>query len=99
MIARNYRIRLSIATAAALLIGGAWAPLAMAQSANSQPDGPVACDAFQRQDHGSWTVLRPATIHPNGVAINLAPGQTFAPNQIYNGVEVTAVLDRNCGNP
>jgi hypothetical protein len=35
--------------------------------------------------------------------LNLAPGQTFAKNQFVGnqfvgGVEVTTVLDRNCGN-
>jgi hypothetical protein len=43
-------------------------------------------------------VLRPATIYPQGVAMSFAPGQTFTPNQLVDGIEVTAVLDRNCGN-
>jgi hypothetical protein len=46
----------------------------------------------------SWTVLRPATISPNGVELNLAPGETFAKNQFLHGIEVTTVLDRNCSN-
>lgn len=85
-------------TAAALLLGGAAPHMAMAQAANRLPDGPVTCDAFQRVGNGSWTVLRPATLYPNGQTLNLAPGQTFAPNQMYEGFEVTAILDRNCGN-
>lgn len=72
--------------------------LAMAQGVNSLPDGPVACDAFQRSGHGAWMVLRQATICPNGVPLRLAPGQTFAPNQTFGGFEMTAILDRNCGN-
>jgi hypothetical protein len=71
---------------------------AIAQGINSLPDGPVACDAFQRSGHGAWTVLRQATLYPNGVPLMLAPGQTFAPNQTFSGFEVTAILDRNCGN-
>jgi hypothetical protein len=71
---------------------------AIAQGVNSLPDGPVACDAFQRSGQGAWTVLRQATIYPNGVPIMLAPGQTFAPNQAFDGFEMTAILDRNCGN-
>jgi hypothetical protein len=35
---------------------------------------------------------------PQGVQLNLAPGQTFAKNQFVSGIEVTTVLDRNCGN-
>jgi len=84
--------------AAALLVSGGLLHSAMAQAVNSLPDGPVACDAFQRQGYGSWTVLRPATLYPNGVPLNLAAGQTFAPNQMFQGFEVTALLDRSCGN-
>jgi hypothetical protein len=61
-------------------------------------DGPVACDAFRRHNFGSWTVLRPTTVVSGGVAMRLGPNQTFVPNQTVAGVEVTAVLDRNCGN-
>ena len=91
-------IRCTAITAAVLAFGCAIPQLAMAQGANSLPDGPVACDAFQRVGNGSWTVLRPETLHPNGVALSLSAGQTFAPNQIYGGFEVSAILDRNCGN-
>ena len=34
---------------------------------------------------------------PRGVQMNLAPKQTFAKNQFVGGIEVTTVLDRNCG--
>lgn len=84
--------------AAALLLGCAAPHLAMAQATNSLPDGPVTCDAFQRVGNGSWSVLRPATLYPNGQTVNLAPGQTFAPNQMHEGFEITAILDRDCGN-
>jgi hypothetical protein len=30
--------------------------------------------------------------------MTLAPRQTFAKNQFVDGIEVTTVLDRNCGN-
>jgi hypothetical protein len=91
--------RLRTAVAAAVLSFACAIPqLAMAQGTNSLPDGPVACNAFQRVGNGSWTVLRPETLYPNGVSLGLAAGQTFAPNQMYEGFEVTAILDRNCGN-
>ena len=86
----------SFAAVAATLVLGVSALPVLAQS--SFPDGPVACDAFQRGPNGSWTVLRPATISPNGVQLNLAPGETFAKSQFLYGIEVTTVLDRNCGN-
>jgi hypothetical protein len=85
------------AAAATLFVGGASALPGMAQSIAGS-DGPVACDAFQRDTNGSWMVLRPTTISPQGIQLNLAPGQTFAKNQFVGGIEVTTVLDRNCGN-
>jgi hypothetical protein len=88
----------TLTIASTLVVGCTLPNLAMAQSVNSLPDGPVACAAFQRGGHGSWAVLRPATIYPNGVPLSLAPGQTFAPNQLFEGFEVSAILDRNCGN-
>jgi hypothetical protein len=88
----------ALMTSAALLLACASPFLARAQSVNSLPDGPVACSAFQRSGYGSWTVLRPATLYPQGVPLSLAAGQTFAPNQIFDGFEVAAILDRSCGN-
>ena len=85
------------AAAAGLLLGCAWACPAMA-NVYAGGDGPIACQDFQRGPNGSWTVLHPTTIEPQGVAMNLAPGQTFAKNQFVDGIEVTTVLDRNCGN-
>jgi hypothetical protein len=82
-----------------LLFALAAAPCpAGAQGANSLPDGPVACSDFHRSGYGSWTVLAPTAIYPRGTALPLARGQTFAPNQMFDGFEITAILDRNCGN-
>jgi hypothetical protein len=95
----TYRdIKVCISIVVALLLSSGSLHTAMAQGVNSLPDGPVACDAFQRSGYGSWTVLRPATLYPSGVPLSLAAGQTFAPNQILQGFEVTALLDRSCGN-
>lgn len=76
----------------------AWPHAGRAQPVNSLPDGPIDCAAFHRSADGSWTVLRAAAIHPRGASLNLASGQTFAPNQMVQGFEITAILDRNCGN-
>ena len=89
-------LRIPSAAVAASLFLGVCAQPVLAQS--SFPDGPITCDAFQRGPNGSWTVLRPATISPNGTELNLAPGETFAKNQFLRGIEVSTVLDRNCGN-
>jgi hypothetical protein len=86
-----------VAACAAIFFGCATAHPAIAQSV-SRSDGPIACGEFQRGPNGSWTVLRQTTINPQGVRLNLAPGQTFAKNPFISGIEVTTVLDRNCGN-
>jgi hypothetical protein len=86
-----------VAAAAAVFFGCVTAHPVMAQNV-SESDGPIACGNFQRGTNGSWTVLRPMTISPQGVQLNLAPGQTFAKNQLVSGIEVTSVRDRNCGN-
>jgi hypothetical protein len=75
-----------VITAAVLAFGCAVPQLAMAQGVNSLPDGAVACDAFQRVGNGSWTVLRPETLYPQGVPLGLASGQTFAPKPDLRGV-------------
>lgn len=93
---RKAATRLSIAAAGALVFGVA-SPLG-AKAATVYSDGPIACSAFARGANGSWTVLRATMIAPQGIAINLAPGQTFSKNQWVGGIEVTTVLDRNCGN-
>ena len=87
-----------LAPAAALFFACAWTHAGMAQNANI-PDGPIVCGDFQRGADGVWTVLQPTTIQSQGVAMNVTPGQTFAKNQWVGGIEITTVLDRNCGNP
>jgi hypothetical protein len=82
---------------AALLVASGGTRSAGAQVVSGS-DGPIACGDFQRGPNGVWTVLRPTTIRPEGVQMTLAPRQTFAKNQFVDGIEVTTVLDRNCGN-
>jgi hypothetical protein len=96
MIDRHKRARASMIAAAGLLAGLASAGPALAQV--RMPDGPIACRDFARNGYGDWTVVRPTTIITHGMAMRLAPGQTFMPSEMVNGVEVTAILDRNCGN-
>ena len=87
-----------VAAAAMLAALGALPAMSSAQT-NSLPDGGIACGDFARGANGQWTVLRPATISPHGTVLNLMPGQTFTPSEMVGGIEITAVLDRNCGNP
>lgn len=87
--------RLSLVAAGLLL---AAAPV-YAQVGMTDPDAPVACQAFERSGSGSWTATAPTTLdYNNGMSLAIAPGQTFSPNQTVGGVEVTSTLDRHCGN-
>lgn len=89
---------LSLAAAALPLTGGTAAP-AYAQVSMTDPDAHVLCPAFQRSGHGAWTATAPVTLDfSNGLSIRVAPGQSFVPNSTTGGVEVSAVLDRHCGN-
>jgi hypothetical protein len=96
MIDRHKRARFPVIAAAGMLAGLAWAGPALAQV--NRPDGPIACRDFARNGYGDWTVVRPTTISPRGARMHFVAGQTFMPSEMVNGVEVTAVLDRNCGN-
>ena len=91
-------LRLNVAAAALLLIGSAAVPV-YAQVSMTDPDAAVACGAFQRYAGGTWTAVAPTTLdYNNGVSLRIAPGQSFTPNATVGGVEVTATLDRHCGN-
>ncbi len=91
-------LRLSLAVAGLLLAGVAAAPVC-AQVSMTDPDAPVTCGAFQRWGGGSWTAVAPTALnYDNGMSLSVAPGESFAPNQTVGGVEVTATLDRHCGN-
>ncbi|HJU20730.1 MAG TPA: hypothetical protein VJ770_30140 [Stellaceae bacterium] len=96
MTTRQKWTRSVIVAAAGVFAGLAWAHSGMAQART--PDGPIVCRDFARNGYGDWMVMRPTTISPDGMTMRLAPGQTFAPSQMVGGVEVSAALDRNCGN-
>jgi hypothetical protein len=93
---RQRLMRTAIIAAAGLSAGFVSACPALAQIGAS--DGPIACHDFVRNGYGDWRVVRPTTISLAGVRMNLAPGETFMPSELVHGIEVTAVLDRNCGN-
>ena len=90
---------LSVGLAAAVLFLGAGIVPGHAQAGMTDPDAAVACRAFERTGGGAWTATAPSTLaFDNGMSMHVSRGQSFAPNQTFGGVEVSAVLDRNCGN-
>ena len=60
-------------------------------------DLPVACDAFQHQPLGAWTVLRDTTVATDNATLELPAGRTFATGDTFEDVDVTGLLDRYCG--
>ena len=84
----------AIAGAALLLAAGP----GLAQTGMTDYDASVQCSAFQRSGHGAWTAVAPVTLDFGNFAIPIAPGRTFSPGSTTHGVEITAVLDRHCGN-
>jgi hypothetical protein len=94
----GYAVVSGIAAAALLLSAVATAP-AYAAPGVTEPDAAVACQAFQRSGNGGWTATAPTVLNfTNGTSLAISPGATFAAGNTIGGIEVTAVLDRHCGN-
>lgn len=89
-----------VAFAAASLLATAAATLPThAAPSVTDLDAAVACQAFERWGNGAWTATAPTSLSfTNGTSLSVTPGETFATGGTTGGVEVTAVLDRHCGN-
>lgn len=61
-------------------------------------DGPIPCDAFSRNTAGSWRVLAPVTLEVGGTLYSPMVGTTFPAGASENGIEMSDVLDQQCGN-
>jgi hypothetical protein len=80
----------SIAVGAILLVLSAGPSLA-------QRD-PVPCSAFSRNASGGWTVRAPVMLDLGGTLLAPMVGTIFAAGSTMHGIEMSDVLDRNCGN-
>jgi hypothetical protein len=58
----------------------------------------VPCDAFTRTSYGAWRVLGPVMLDLNGRLYAPMVGTVFPAGASHNGVEMSNVLDRQCGN-
>jgi hypothetical protein len=58
----------------------------------------VPCDAFARTSYGAWRVLDPVMLDLNGRLYAPMVGTTFAAGSMQNGIEMSDVLDQQCGN-
>jgi hypothetical protein len=92
---RNARKPLCYAAAAAALLLTAGAT----QPAAARPGDPsLPCPAFSRNAYGGWTVLAPVMLNLSGSIYSPTVGTTFAAGSVRNGIEMSDVLDRECGN-
>ena len=58
----------------------------------------VPCSAFSRNAYGGWTVLAPVMLDLGGSLYSPTVGTTFAAGSTHNGIEMSDVLDQQCGN-
>ena len=81
--------RLAVIAAVVLLLG---AGSSLAQSAS------VPCSAFARNNVGGWRVLAPVMLDLNGRLLAPTVGTVFAAGSTQYGIEMSDVLDQQCGN-
>jgi len=60
--------------------------------------GAMPCSAFSRTAHGGWRVLSPVMLDLNGRLYSPTVGTTFAAGSATNGIEMSDILDEQCGN-
>ncbi len=58
----------------------------------------VPCSAFARNAYGGWKVLDPVMLELNGRLFAPTVGTTFPAGSSQNGIEMSDVLDQQCGN-
>jgi hypothetical protein len=92
---RDSRKPLHYAAGAAILLlaAGATQPAAARSGDPSLP-----CPAFSRNAGGGWTVLAPVMLDLGGVLYSPTVGTTLAARSMRDGIAMSDVLDRECGN-
>jgi hypothetical protein len=91
---RNRPYRSAITAAAVLLLGAGTVHPVVAKAA----DAPIPCSAFVRNAHGGWRVLSPVTLDFGGLLYSPMVGTTFVAGSTEHGIEMSDVLDQQCGN-
>jgi hypothetical protein len=92
--ARNNLCRLAMAASAVLIVGAGTTHSVVAKAA----DGPMPCSAFARNTNGGWRVLAPVTLAVGGSLYSPMVGTTFAAGTTQDGLEMSDILDQQCGN-
>lgn len=93
-ISRHGLGRLATGAAVVFLLGLGLSHSGIAKAA----DGPIPCSAFGRGAAGSWRVLAPVTLNLDGRLYSPMVGTTFAAGSTQRGIEMSGVLDQQCGN-
>ncbi|HWB52304.1 MAG TPA: hypothetical protein VG651_24575 [Stellaceae bacterium] len=90
---KHYHKRLCAgAVAMSALLTAAAPPPAQAQSE------PIPCSAFARGPSGGWQVLSPVMLDLGGRLYSPTVGTVFPAGATQHGIEMSDVLDRQCGN-
>jgi hypothetical protein len=58
----------------------------------------VPCSAFSRNGSGGWRVTGPVMLDLGGRLLAPMVGTTFNAGSTMHGIEMSTVLDRECGN-
>jgi hypothetical protein len=58
----------------------------------------MPCSAFARNVYGGWKVLDPVVLDLNERLFAPTVGTTIAAGSMRNGIEMSDVLDQQCGN-
>jgi hypothetical protein len=85
---------LALAAVAVLIVGAGTTHAVIAKAA----DGPIPCSAFVRNDAGGWRVLAPVTFAFGDRLYSPMVGTTFVAGATQNGIEMSGILDQQCGN-
>jgi len=91
---RNRLRLLALGAAATLVVGTGTTHSVVAKAA----DGPIPCSAFSRNSAGGWRVLAPVTFAFGDRLYSPMVGTTFTAGSTQNGIEMSDVLDQQCGN-
>lgn len=61
-------------------------------------DGPFPCSAFERNSYGGWRVMAPVTLDFGGSLYSPMVGTTLPAGATNHGIEMSDILDQQCGN-
>ena len=80
--------------AAAVAAGAAMTGTATARA----QEGALPCSAFARNAYGGWRVMAPVTLAIGGTIYSPMVGTVFPAGASEHGIEMSDLLDQQCGN-